>query len=219
MTTALQLVDADGWDGLTMRGLAEALGVYPTAVHWYVGPKANLANLVAERAFDELSLPDENHLTWDVWVGEAIRQWRAVMHRHPNIAVMSAGRLLTSTAALPFIERFVAVLERAGFKGERLADAYNALLGFAFGWVAIELSRQPSDVDGNWSSDFEQALTTLSGMAYPALTRNMGDLMNRTFLLRWDSGKERPLDSGFELALTSLLDGLRRSSQAEPGNE
>lgn len=219
MTTALQLVDAEGWDALTMRALADALGVYPTAVHWYVGPKANLANLIAERAFDELSLPDENQLSWDVWVGEAIRQWRAVMHRHPNVAVMSAGRLLTSTAALPFIERFVAVLERADFKGQRLADAYNAVLGFAFGWVAIELSRQPSDADGNWSSDFEEALTRLNGLAYPALARNMPDLMNRTFLLRWDSGKQRPLDSGFELALTSLLDGLRRSRQAEAGNE
>jgi hypothetical protein len=43
--------------------------------------------------------------------------------------------------------------------------------------------------------------------------------MNRTLLLRWDSGKERPLDSGFELALTSLLDGLRQSCQTDPGNE
>lgn len=219
VTTALRLVDAGGWDALTMRGLAEALGVYPTAVHWYVGPKANLANLIAERAFDELSLPDENQLTWDSWVAEAIRQWRTVMHRHPNVAVMSAGRLLTSTAALPFIERFVAVLERAGFKGQQLADAYNAVLGFAFGWVAIELSREPGDADGNWSSHFEQALTRLNSLAYPALTRNMPDLMNRTFLLRWESGKERPLDDGFELALTSLLDGLRRAMPSGGGND
>lgn len=219
VTTALQLVDAGGWDALTMRALADALGVYPTAVHWYVGPKANLESLITERAFDELSLPDESQLAWDLWVGEAIRQWRIVMHRHPNVAVLSAGRLLTSTAALPFIERFVAVLERAGFKGQQLADAYNAVLGFAFGWVAIELSTEPGDADGNWRSDFEQALTKLNSLAYPALARNMPDLMNRTFLLRWESGKQRPLDSGFELALTALLDGLRRAMPREAGNE
>jgi hypothetical protein len=100
----------------------------------------------------------------------------------------------------------------------RLAGTYNAVLGFAFGW-AIELSRQPGDADGNWNSDFEQALTRLNSLVYPALARDMPDLMNRTFLLRWDSGKERQLDGGFELALASLLDGLRRSRQAEAGNE
>jgi hypothetical protein len=72
----------------------------------------------------------------------------------------------------------------------RLADTYNAVLGFAFGWVAIELSRQPGDADGNWNSDFEQALIRLNSLAYPALARDMPDLMNRTFLLRSDSGKE-----------------------------
>jgi len=217
VTTALRLVDADGMDSLTMRALADALNVYPTAVYWHVGSKSNLIGLVAERVFDELTLPDDNQLSWDEWLGEVVRQWRVVMHRHPNVAVMSAGKLLTTTAALPFIERVVAVLQRAGLSGQQLADVYNAVLGFAFGWVSTELSEEPSDADDTWPAEFEEALTGLSNVAYPALTRNMPDLINRTLLLRWSSGRDRPLDSGFDLALTSLLDGLRRATRSRQG--
>lgn len=216
VTTALRLVDAEGMDMLTMRALADALNVYPTAVYWHVGSKSNLATLIAEQVFNELVLPDDNRLTWDLWLGEVVRQWRAVMHRHPNVAVMSAGKLLTSSAALPFIERLVGVLERAGFSGQQLADVYNAVLGFAFGWVSTELSEAPADASDTWSSEFEESLATLNSIAHPALTRNMPDLINRAILLRWKSGRERPLDSAFELALTSLLDGIRLTAPTPP---
>src|SRR5258708_39218019 len=45
VNAALALIDAQGVDGFGMRGLAEALGVYPTAIYWYV---ANRNALLAE---------------------------------------------------------------------------------------------------------------------------------------------------------------------------
>ena len=62
VTTALRLVDAEGMDTLTMRALADALDVYPTAVYWHVGSKSNLATLIAEQVFNELVLSDDNQL-------------------------------------------------------------------------------------------------------------------------------------------------------------
>ncbi|WP_406118874.1 hypothetical protein [Streptomyces sp. NBC_00989] len=52
-------------------------------------------------------------------------------------------------------------------------------------------------------------LRTVNPNAFPALTRNLGLLENNAFLVRWDSGRDRPMDRSFETALELLVLGLR----------
>src|SRR5260370_28401476 len=46
---ALEIVEAEGLDGLTMRRLAGKLGVAATAIYWHVGDKDALLDALAER--------------------------------------------------------------------------------------------------------------------------------------------------------------------------
>jgi hypothetical protein len=55
----------------------------------------------------------------------------------------------------------------------------------------------------------EAQLRSANPTAYPALTRNLDLLANNAFLVRWDSGRDRPMDLSFETALDVLIRGLR----------
>ena len=206
---ALRFVDLRGLDALTMRALADEMGVYPTALYWHAGTKAQLVAAVSARVFDEVVLPDERELDWYEWLEAVARRCRESMHRHPNLAPIAGSQLVVATTAMPLVERTVATLERAGFSGEALVDAYNTYTGFILGWVTTELSAEPAEPSGAWKEEFAGQLRALGANAYPALRRNMPLLANNAFMLRWDSGRTRPLDRSFDVALTVLVRGLR----------
>ncbi|HMI24138.1 MAG TPA: TetR family transcriptional regulator, partial [Streptosporangiaceae bacterium] len=53
---ALKLADADGLDALTIRKLAEHLGVTPMALYWHFRSKEDLLEGVAEQVWGEIDV-------------------------------------------------------------------------------------------------------------------------------------------------------------------
>src|SRR5579871_4993871 len=64
VTAAIELLDAEGLDGLNMRALGRRLGSAATAVYWHVGSKANLITLAGDQAWGEVTLPDPIAVGW-----------------------------------------------------------------------------------------------------------------------------------------------------------
>src|SRR6266545_8211971 len=64
VSTAIELLDRDGLEGLNMRALGERLGSAATAMYWHVGSKENLIALAADRAWSEVLLPDLATTDW-----------------------------------------------------------------------------------------------------------------------------------------------------------
>src|SRR5215475_920818 len=61
---AIDLLDAEGLEGLNMRSLGKHLGSAATAVYWHVGSKDDLIALAADRAWHEIALPDLDTTGW-----------------------------------------------------------------------------------------------------------------------------------------------------------
>ena len=205
---ALAFVDAEGVDALTMRRLADRLGVYPTAVYWHAGSKATLLAAVCERALADMELPPVDTERWQDWLRAMARSARVALHTHPNIVPVLAAQLQVTTSSFPLAESVLTVLEGAGFHGERLTDAYNTTIGFLFGFLFGELSAEPPEADENWTSAFRRRLDAVDPATAPTLAANLPTLAGKAFMLRWESGQHRPMDSGFEMALEVLLAGL-----------
>jgi AcrR family transcriptional regulator len=208
LEVALQLVDRDGLDALTMRALADRLDVYPNALYWHVGSRSNLIGALSTVVFDEIELPTSPDVHWRDWLTTMIEQCRAAMHRHPHLAQVLSSQLVPTTRAMPFVERTLAALSGAGFTDDQLPLVYNSVIAFAFGWPAVELSSMPAGADATWHEEFAASLDTLSSTAFPTLTRTLPALRNAAFMLRWESGLTAPLDAGHAMALKILLDGL-----------
>ena len=57
VSAAIDLLDAEGLEGLNMRALGQRLGSAATAVYWHVGSKDNLIALAADQASSEIAAP------------------------------------------------------------------------------------------------------------------------------------------------------------------
>ena len=96
---ALRLLDEEGTDAVTLRGVARALGVHLNSVSLQVGSKARLLDLMADAILGELSfdaLPAEPIER----VKEIFRRYRQVLLDHRDGAHLVSGTRVSETNTL-----------------------------------------------------------------------------------------------------------------------
>lgn len=131
---SLAIADDQGLDGLTMKAVADRLGVTPMALYRHVDDKAHLLDLVVEALLGELPAPAAG-LAWNDRLREVGRGARAVARRHPNVFPLLLQRPATTPASKAARDTIVASLEAAGLdrdsarRAERLVS--TVILGFA----------------------------------------------------------------------------------------
>jgi AcrR family transcriptional regulator len=190
---ALEVVDESGPDGLTMRALADRLGVKAASLYNHVTGKDELLDSLAELVNAEIDLgPLEapagpGPLDWRTGVAEYARGYRAAFVRHPNTIALFARRRVGAARQLLGYDALLAALGRAGLDPAAAAEAAAALdylvLGSALETFSAGFSRPAADYRPD----------------YPALADS----------LEAAAGRGPGLDErGFELALRLLLDGL-----------
>jgi AcrR family transcriptional regulator len=211
VASALALIDREGLEGFSLRQLARHLGVFPAALYWHLpGGRNELLGDVAATAFHNVARPFKEGDDWTSWLRELFRRYRNSLHRHPNIAPLLGAQLVSNSGVNPkLVEQILAVLESAGFGGPRLIDAYNAVVAAMVGFVTLELAPMPSEDPTNWASKFETSIRSLDPGQFPHLTKYMDLMANRAFIVRWESGHQNPLNSGFELYLEAVIAGLK----------
>src|SRR5271165_5848664 len=92
---ALEIVETEGADHLTIRGLAAKLGVAVTAIYWHVGDKQALLDGVVDRIIDQFAAvsargsgPEQRLMS----VGRSLR--RSLLERPDLVAVVQRqGRI------------------------------------------------------------------------------------------------------------------------------
>ncbi len=206
LKTAVGIVDEQGLQALTIRKVADALGVYPTAITWHVGSKDQLVADASGLVFETLQLPDDKAHGWKDWLRLTAASFRDSMHHHPNFAVVIGNQLHTSLPALPFVERVLRILNDNGLQGTILLKAYNAYVGCLIGWVSLELS---SSVTAAPDEDSQLGvLNRLDERLYTALSKNLPVVANKAFMVRWETGTTNPMDESFDFMLEAVLAGI-----------
>src|SRR5438874_9369689 len=85
VAAALDLLDEAGLDGLTMRALADRMGVRAAALYWHVRDKEQLLGLLAEAILAEVGEPAEN-LPWRTQLEAFAAGYRRVLQSHRDAA-------------------------------------------------------------------------------------------------------------------------------------
>ncbi|MGX1307806.1 TetR/AcrR family tetracycline transcriptional repressor [Amorphus suaedae] len=214
--TALKLIDAQGLEAFSLRAVAKELGVYPTALYWHVPSRNELVVEIISDVLADIVPPQE--LPWEDWIRALLHRYRAVIRRHPNVAPLIGVQLVSNASAdLGMIERILAKLHEAGFEGARLVAAYNALLGTMVGFVTQEFAMVLTDDTEQWMDRMSRIISTIDPERYPLLAAHRDQMINRSFILRWENGATAPLDGGFEFYCELLVAGLK--ALARPGPE
>lgn len=204
---ALALIDEKGLSSLSMRTLASRLSVYPSAIYWYVKSRNGLLAAIVEHVLADI-LPDAEELDWQAWVFTLMQSYRSAVMRHPNIAPLLGADLASNIGVdINVVDKLLRVLEKAGFSGDSLMNAYNSVMAGMIGFVTLELSATPADEQ--WVIDLRSRFSQADPERFPTIARLAGEMGNRAFVIRWVSGKSAPLDAAFESFGDALILGLK----------
>ncbi len=155
LAAALEIIDRDGIDALSMRRLARALDRDPMILYRHTPNKAALLDGVAETVLGQLRV-DSGDSDWAGQLRAIARQYRALALAHPRVVPLIVTRpLATPLAMRPIgtlrpLEDILAMLTRAGFSGPDALHIYRALFGFLNGHILNELQEltvSPDETD------------------------------------------------------------------------
>jgi AcrR family transcriptional regulator len=141
VAAAIDMLDTDGIEGLSMRKLGTTLGATAPTLYWHVSSKDELLDL----AFDQVmrDLPDMRAASGEDWradVRSALDALRAMMLRHRWYPALYATRPSIGPNALRFWGGLLDLLARAGFADAELDNAFCMLSDHVVGSTAIQLS-------------------------------------------------------------------------------
>jgi AcrR family transcriptional regulator len=140
---AIDLLDADGMEGLNMRALGNRLGSAATAVYWHVGSKDNLIALAADQVWHEIALPDLDATGWRAAATTMATGLLAMFNRHLWLMQAFSSQVLYGSGKARHDDHSLAIYETAGFTSTQAdraaATVFTFVLGNAFG-LAVEAS-------------------------------------------------------------------------------
>lgn len=191
VAAAVELLDAQGIDGLTMRRLADHLGSGVMSLYWHVDNKEEVFDLALDSVLDYRRQP--NVVEPRDWRGEVVHMledWRAIMLRHPWSASLLPRQVLGPNV-LSRLEMLSKTLSTAGVADADMNVAIWSLWNYVMG---ATITRAGFDLSDDERAAAQQRLAHLRGH-HPTI--------ERTRLLLDDDW-----DGVFRKGLGVLLDGL-----------
>jgi AcrR family transcriptional regulator len=165
VAAALKVIEVDGGESLTMRRVADEIGVSASALYGYVANKEELIQLVLEQIIQEIKLPEED-LDWRDVVKLFAREMLGIFKRHPGVAALTMGRVPFGPSMLIGSEYVLSRL-RAGGVPDQVA-AYAGDLGALYvGGIAYEQDVSPIRAPADFAAQAAGWLKSLPRDQFP----------------------------------------------------
>jgi AcrR family transcriptional regulator len=155
LAAALEIIDREGVEGLTVRRLGRALGRDPMALYRHAPNKTALLDGVADIVLGDLTV-DTADPDWTGQLRTIARTFRSLALAHPHVAPLLVTRPLATPLALRPVgtlrplEAILELLTRAGFAPTDALQIYRSFFGFLHGHVLTELQElveNPEETD------------------------------------------------------------------------
>lgn len=161
---ALELIDADGPDKLSMRRLGQALRVDPMAIYYHLPNKAALYDAIVEHVWQSVTLPaPEPGETWQSLLSAVFTDFRDRLRVHPRAAVIVGTRPSVTPALLRLIDTVLGRLAVLGLDGHDAMQLIDCLSGYTIGKVLAEVG-EPL---GGPAVAVPQALASVTSQTHP----------------------------------------------------
>ena len=203
---ALELLDRDGLDALSMRRVADELGTGAASLYWHVGSKDGLLDLVLDEVIGEQHVPDPEPDRWAEQLKDVAHDMRRTILRHRDIVRISIGRIPMGPNALRYSERILAVLREGGVPDELAVLGHHLLFSVVNGFTLDETG----EPDGEAAA---AALAEGAKMARDYIASLPADRFPHMTGLAGEFALADP-DERFELLLDIFVDGLARRAAA-----
>lgn len=130
-----------GVPNLTMRAVADALGVTDAALYHHFGSRQELIAAVVDATLRGTRFPQDRGQDWQIWLTEFSRALRALLAAHPGSASFAGIGGPTSPEQVRLVARAIGVLTRSGFETEEAAMIYSLITSYVVSSVLAEEQR------------------------------------------------------------------------------
>ncbi len=197
LQAALRLVDDADVESLSMRGLAQSLGVEAMSLYKHVANKDAVLDGLVDLVVAEIELPPPG-TEWRRAMRERAHAARRVFLRHPWAAVLTESRSNKSPVALHYAESVLGLLRGGGFSVPMAYRAFLLIDSYLYGFIMQEV---------HWP--FEEAgpshvAVQVSANVHPFLMEAMGHVMKTSVEGKFTGVYDVEFSAGLELILDSL---------------
>ncbi|MBG0854111.1 TetR/AcrR family transcriptional regulator C-terminal domain-containing protein [Streptomyces spinoverrucosus] len=200
----MAVADEKGSAALTMRAIAEPLGVEAMSLYHHVAGREDILDGMVDAVFAEIDLPPRD-TDWKTAMRDRALSARAALRRHPWAIGLMDSRSRPGPATLRHHDAVIGALRAGGFSVPMAAHAVSLIDSYLYGFVLQELSL-PFTGAAELDEVAGAILRDMPADAYPHLT---------------ELATEHVLKPGYDYAdefpfgLTCILDALRPD---EPAN-
>ncbi len=195
LLAAIQLADEGDIDSLSMRKLAQALGVQAMSLYNHVANKDDILDGIVDMVIGEIQVPDLS-MDWKIAMRQRANSAHQVLLRHPWAAIMIMSRVNVGAANFRYVDATIGCLHKAGFSLEMADHAWNAIDSHIYGFTLQELRFPFAPED--YSEAAQWGLPMIPEEKYPY----MNALTHRVIAKDYDGIHD------FEFGLELILNGL-----------
>jgi AcrR family transcriptional regulator len=199
LEVAVALADAEGLAALTMRSLAQALGVEAMSLYHHVDNKDDILDGMVDIVFSEIELP-RTRANWKTAMRRRAHAVRTALTRHAWAISLMQTRTAPGPATLQHHDAVIGCLRHAGFTIEMTAHAYSAIDSYIYGFAHQQASL-PFDTTEQSQDVADAILHALPADQYPHLVE-----LTTQHILQPGYDYEGEFDFGLDL----ILDGLEQ---------
>lgn len=189
LSAAVDVLDREGLEALSMRRLGVELGVEAMSLYRYVPSKADLLDGIHGTILEEMAVPRASR-SWKTSLRAHARAFRAVLVAHPHALPLFAMRPAVSPVALRHVESGLALLRGAGFDVDDALSAFQIVVAFVVGHTMSTHATPAGDERGT------PVYRELPGAEFPYVIEASRALA------------EHDVERELEMGLDVVLDGL-----------
>jgi AcrR family transcriptional regulator len=161
LDAAMDIVERDGVEGLTMRRLASDLGVAPTAIYWHVGNRHELLGELVDRIIDDVGAVAPSGRTPTTRIVSIARALRSHLLERPHLVGLVNEHGRTAVMFLPAQSALARELSTAGLPAKQAAMLLRSVLFCVVGFVLLEINMARSPEQHPTTEDLWRARADL----------------------------------------------------------
>jgi AcrR family transcriptional regulator len=168
LLAAIDLADKDGLDSLSMRKLAQEMGVKAMSLYNHVTNKDDILDSIVDIVVSEIELPKIGGDWRDAMRRQAISAYKILL-RHPWAAMALMSRMNVGSSMLQYIDMTLGCLYEAGFSFEMADHVRNVIDSHIYGFTLQELNFPINESD--YSEMAAEGLSIIPANKYPYLNK------------------------------------------------
>ena len=199
LRAAVALADEGGVDALSMRRIAQELGVVPMALYKHVSNKDELLDGMVDVVVGEID-PPPSGTDWKTAIRQRVLSARGALLRHPWTSRVIESRTDPSPMVLEYMDSMIGMFRAGGFSIDLTHHAMHAMGSRLLGFTQ-ELYDDSVDLDPEATAVMVQQMAG----KFPHITELVMAIAHDEA-----SVVGQGCDDQFEFALDLMLDGLER---------